>query len=159
MVAVRKNSVSKIVSRFGLRELTRNAKNHSFSAHENYRKIIGVTPGTPEELEYLLLPLQKVSWVSKVTGLSVSAISASVCEKRGALPFPVELTTTRLDQPPARGRRWIPAQIEAHLRGEPVPFLASHPQPIKTCPKHVPGDTGNVFAAICGSNAEASRQL
>ncbi len=154
-----KNAVPQFVSRFGIRELTGNAKNHRYQVNGVIRAILKVTPQTPEELEILLAPLQKVSWVSAVTGLSISAISAGVCEKRGALPFPVELTATRSDQAPARGRRWIPAQIEAHLRGAPIPFIASQAPPPKSSPKYVPGSARNVFAAICNSNAEVSRQL
>lgn len=154
-----KNSVPPLISRFGIRELTGNSKNHRYPVHDVLRKILGVTPQTPEGLQSLLIPLQKVSWVSRVTGLSVSAISASVCEKRGALPAPIELTATGPDQAPARGRRWIPAQLEAHLRGDPIPFLASQIPAQKTTRKHAPASARNVFAAICGSNAEVSPQL
>ena len=119
-----KNSVPQLAARFGIREITGNAKNHRFPVHNVLRKILGVTPQTPEDLQSLLVPLQKVSWVSLMTGLSVSAISANVCEKRGAPPAPIELTVTGQDQAPARGRRWIPAQIEAHLRGDLKLLLA-----------------------------------
>jgi hypothetical protein len=156
---VGKNLVPQFVTRFGIREITGNAKNHRFSVHDVLRKILGVSPQTAEDLERLLIPLQKASWVSQMTGLSVSAISASVCEKRGSLPLPIELTTTGPDQAPARGRRWIPAQIEAHLCGDPIPFLAPHATARKATPKRVPEPACNVFAAICGANAEVSRQL
>lgn len=156
---VGKNAVPHLMTRFGIREITGNAKNHRFPVHDVFRKVLGVTPQTPEDLERLLMPLQKVSWVSQMTGLSVSAISAGACEKRGALPFPIELTVTGQDQAPARGRRWIPAQIEAHLRGDPIPFLAL-PTPDRKAPqKRVQEPACNVFAAICGANAEVSRQL
>jgi hypothetical protein len=151
---VGKNMVPILAHRFGFRELTGHAKYHRFSVHDVLRKILGVRPQTPDDLERLLIPLQKASWVSRMTGLSVSAISAGACEKRGAIPLPVELTVTGKDQAAARGRRWIPAQIEAHLRGDPIPFLA--PQ---TPPKRVQEPACNVFAAICGANAEVSRQL
>jgi hypothetical protein len=151
---VGKNMVPKLSNRFGIRELTGNAKNHRFSVHDVLKKVLGVSPQAPEDLDRLLIPLQKASWVAQMTGLSVSAISAGACEKRGAIPLPVELTVTGKDQAAARGRRWIPAQIEAHLRGDPIPFLA--PQ---TPPKRVQESVCNVFAAICGANAEVSRQL
>ena len=150
---VGKNMVPKLSNRFGIRELTGNAKNHRFSVHEVFRKVLGVTPQTPDDLERLLVPLQKALWVSRMTGLSVSTISAGACEKRGAIPLPVELTVTGKDQAAARGRRWIPAQIEAHLQGDPIPFLA--PQ---TPSKRVQKPVCNVFTAICGANAEVSRQ-
>jgi len=156
---VGKNMVPKLSNRFGFREITGNAKNHRFSVHDVLRKILGVSPQTPEDIERLLIPLQKASWVSQMTGLSVSAISASVCEKRGALPFPIELTVTGQDQAPARGRRWIPTQIEAHLRGDPIPFLAPQTPDRKAPPKRVQEPACNVFAVICGANAEVSRQL
>lgn len=152
--AVGKNSVNNLVSRFGIREITGNAKNFRFGVQDVLEKILQVTPGNPEDFESLLIPLQKASWVSQMTGLSVSAISAGACEKRGAIPLPVELTVTGKDQAAARGRRWIPAQIEAHLRGDPIPFLA--PQ---TPPKRVQEPVCNVLAAICGANAEVPRQL
>lgn len=156
---VGKNMVPQLSNRFGFREITGNAKNRRFPVHDVFRKVLGVTPQTPEDLERLLIPLQKASWVSQMTGLSVSAISAGACEKRGALPSPIELTVTGQDQAPARGRRWIPAQIEAHLRGDPIPFLASQIAAQKTPRKRAPASARNVFAAICGSNAEVSRQL
>lgn len=156
---VGKNMVPILAHRFGFRELTGHAKYHRFSVHDVLRKILGVSPQTPDDLERLLIPLQKATWVSRMTGLSVSAISAGACEKRGALPSPIELTVTGQDQAPARGRRWIPAQIEAHLRGDPVPFLASQIAAQKTPRKRAPASARNVFAAICGSNAEVSRQL
>jgi hypothetical protein len=156
---VGKNAIPQIVERFGIREITGNAKFHRFPVHDVLSKILGVTPQTPEDLERLLIPLQKASWVSKMTGISVSAISASVCEKRGVLPSPIELTITGKDQAPARGRRWIPAQIEAHLSGHPIPFLTSKTTVRKALSKRYPDPSRNIFAAICGSNAEVSRQL
>lgn len=156
---VGKNMVTQLSNRFGFREITGNAKNRRFPVHDVVRKVLGVTPQTPEDLERLLIPLQKASWVSQMTGLSVSAISAGACEKRGALPSPIELTVTGQDQAPARGRRWIPAQIEAHLRGDPIPFLAPQITTRKSPPKDAPEPACNVFAAICGANAEVSRQL
>lgn len=156
---VGKNAVPHLMTRFGIREITGNAKNHRYPVHDVLRKILGFTPRSMEDLESLLVPLQKVSWVSQMTGLSVSAISAGACEKRGALPSPLELNATGPDQAPARGRRWIPSQIAAHLRGDPIPFLASQPPARKAPSKPVPTSARNVFAAICGSNAEVSRQL
>lgn len=156
---VGRNIVPKLAHRFGFRELTGNAKHRRYSVHDVLRKVLGVSPQTPEDLERLLIPLQKVSWVSQMTGLSASAISASVCEKRGALPSPVQLSVTRQDQAPARGRRWFPAQIEAHLRGDPIPFLAL-PTPDRKAPqKRVQEPARNVLAEICGANAEDARQL
>ena len=156
---VGKNMVPQLSNRFGFREITGNAKNRRFPVHDVFRKVLGVSPQTPDDLERLLVPLQKASWVSRMTGLSVSAISAGACEKRGAIPLPVELTVTGQDQAPARGRRWIPAQIEAHLRGDPIPFLALPNPDRKTPQKRVQEPARNVFAAICGANAEVSRQL
>lgn len=156
---VGKNAVSDLVARFGIHEVTGNAKNHRFSVNDVLRKILGVTIQTPEDLESLLIPLQKVSWVSQVTGLSTSTISANACEKRGALPSPIELTAAGPDQAPARSRRWIPAQIEAHLRGDPIPFIASQAPLRKARSKPALPPARNVFAAICASNSEMSRQL
>lgn len=153
-----KNAVPRLVTRFGIREISGNAKNHRYPLHSVLRAILGVTPRSPEDLESLLIPLQKASWVSQMTGLSISSISADVCQDRGALPRPVELTATGPGQAPARGRRWIPAQIAAHLRGDTIPFLA--PQaPLQGAPETRPqAAAGNVFAAICSDNAEVSRQ-
>jgi hypothetical protein len=154
-----KNAVPMLVGRFGIRELTGNAKNRRYPARSVLRAVLGVSPATQEDMERLLIPLQKATWVAQVTGLSVSTISAAVCDKRGALPSPVELTATGPDQAPARCRRWIPAQIEAHLQGGPIPFLAAQTSPRKTPSKRAPDPADNVFAAICGSNAGVSRQL
>lgn len=154
-----KNAIPQLVILFGIRELTGNAKNHRFSVHDVFSKILQVVPRTPDDVESLLRPLQKASWVSQMTGLSVSAISANVCEKRGALCSPIELSATTPDQAAARGRRWVPAQIEAHLRGDPIPFIASQIPLRKTQPKCVQEPARNVFAEICASNAEVSQQL
>ncbi len=86
-----------------------------------------------------------------MTGLSTSTISAFVCEKRGGFPLPVEQTVTGPGQAPARGRRWIPAQIIAHRLDEPIPFIAP-----EAPPKRVPDRARNVFLEICSSNAEVS---
>lgn len=151
-----KNTIPKLVSKFGIRELTRNAKNHRFSVHDVLRKIVGVTPTTPDDLEQLLMPLQKASWVSLVTGLSTSAISAGICENRSSLPVPIELTATGLDQAPARGRRWLPVQIDAYLRGDPIPFLAAQRSPRQVAENRAEQPACNVFAAICADNAGSS---
>lgn len=151
-----KNAVPHLAIRFGLREITGNANNHRYPAHNVLRAIVGITPKTPDDLEQLLLPLQKSSWVSQVTGLSISAISAAACENRNSLPRPIELTVTGFDQAAARGRRWLPAQIEAHLHGDPIPFLASQKPVRKATSKGATDPACNVFAAICGSNAKVS---
>jgi len=153
---VGKNSLPQLVSRFGIRELTGNAKSHRFGVHDVLRKIIGISPTTSEEMVQLLIPLQKASWVSQVTGLSTSAISARICENRSLLPAPVELTATGPDQAPARGRRWLAVQIEAYLRGDPIPFLAPQkPHPERSLNRDQE-PARNVFAAICADNARSS---
>lgn len=152
-----KNSVPRLTIGFGIRELSGSAKNHRYSVHEVMRKILGVTARNAEDLEALLYPLQKSTWVSEYTGLSVSAINASICEKRLTLPAPVELTQTGHGQAAARGRRWIPAQIDAYLRNDPIPFMPvmASVQATQTAPKTA---SRNVFAAMCSDNAKVSRQ-
>ncbi len=59
---VGKNTVPLLVTRFGIRELTRSAKSHRFPVSGVLRAILGIAPQSPEELEMLLSPLQKVSW-------------------------------------------------------------------------------------------------
>ena len=155
---VGKNTVPRLVQHFGIRAVTGHARNRRYSVGEIMRKILGVTLESADDIELLLPPLQRASWVSSVTGLSVSAINAAVCEKRGGLPAPVELTETTPDQAAARGRRWIPVQIEAHLRGEQIPFVVSSTPCWSAPSKRAPDAACNIFAAICGSNAEMSRQ-
>lgn len=152
-----KNSVSRLTAHFGIRELTGNAKNHRFSVHEVLRKIIGAAPRTAEEMQELLKPLQKASWVSAITGLSTSAINAAICENRFRLPAPLGLTCTGFEQAAPRGRRWIPAQLDAYLIGAPIPFLpqAGRSNSPGRTPEPLPG---NVFAAICAGNAGTSLQ-
>ena len=152
-----KNSVPRLTASFGIRELSGSAKNHRYSVHEVMRKVLGVTAGHSEDLEPLLYPLQKSTWVSEYTGLSVSAINAAICENRLILPAPVELTTTGHGQAAARGRRWVPAQIDAYLRNEPNPFMpamASGPA------NQTASQTAsrNAVSAICSNNAKVSRQ-
>ncbi|UWQ74424.1 hypothetical protein [Leisingera sp. M658] len=151
-----KNSISRLTAHFGIKELTGNAKSHRFSVHEVMRKIIGIAPRTADEMQALLKPLQKASWVSGITGMSTSAINAAICENRLLLPAPLELTRAGFGQAAPRGRRWIPAQLDAYLLGAPVPFLPQEalPDSSKSPP---PTEPGNVFAAICTGNARASR--
>lgn len=156
---VGKNTIAQVVALFHVRELTGNAKNHRYSTSDVFRRLLGVTPTTPEEFATLLIPLQKVSWVSQMTGISVSTISAAACGKRGGLPLPVELTVTGPNQAPARSRRWIPAQVEAYLRGEPIPFLANNFTVQNAPVQLLRNPSRNVFAAICATNAEVSRQF
>lgn len=154
---VGKNAVPQLAARFGIREITGHAKNHRFAIHDVLRKIIGVSPRNADDLDALLQPLQKATWVSGNVGLSVSALNAAICEKRLLLPAPIELTRTGHGQAPARGRRWIPSQIAAYLRGDPIPFL--HDAGQLPAPKKPAEPTlGNVFAAICADNAGTSRQ-
>lgn len=107
-----KNAVPLLVARFSIREVTGNVKCHRYPVAGALRATLGITAKTPDDLELLLVPLQKASWVSQVTGLSVSASGAAACENRGPLPTPVELTATGPRQAAARGRRWIPALFE-----------------------------------------------
>lgn len=146
---ISRNAVPSLVCRFGIPELAGNVKNRRYSAHKVLKSILGITPKTPQDLERLLIPLQKACWVAQITGMSVSAINAAACEKRNFLPLPFELTVTGPDQAPARGRRWIPAQIEAHLRGDPIPFLVPQTKTRKAPSKGVTDPACNVFAAIC----------
>ncbi|MEQ5829450.1 hypothetical protein J3456_19080 [Sulfitobacter sp. NFXS29] len=152
---VGKNTVPHIVRYFGLNELSGAAKNHRFGLHEVMGKIINVTPPDDAEIKVLLYPLQKVTWVSERTGLSVSSINAAVCENRLLLPAPIEVTPTQPGRTAARGRRWVPAQIEAYIRNDPIPFqVAPEPRPV---PKSRSKPTfRNAFEAICSDNAEVS---
>lgn len=152
-----KNSVPRLTAGFDIRELSGHAKNHRYSVHDVMQKILGVAVRNAESMETLLYPLQKSTWVSEYTGLSVSAINAAICEERLTLPAPVELTQTGHGQAAARGRRWIPAQIDAYLRNDTIPFIpaiAAVPA-TNTASKTA---SRNVFAAICSDNAEVSRQ-
>lgn len=152
-----RNGIARLTAHFGIRELTGNAKNHRFSAHEVVRKITGAAPRTAAEMQELLKPLQKASWVSAVTGLSISAINAAIRGNQLLLPAPLELTRTGSEQAAPRGRRWIPAQLEAYLLGAPVPFLPQDARLDGPGSPPLPGP-GNVFAAICAGNAGTSRQ-
>ena len=152
---VGKNTVPHIITHFGLKELTGAAKNHRFSLHDVMRKIIGVTALGDPEIKALLYPLQKANWVSERTGLGVSSINAAICENRLLLPAPIEVTRRHPGRTAARGRRWIPAQIEAYIRSDPIPFQAERAprQASKARPKPT---FGNAFEAICSDNATAS---
>ena len=152
---VGKNTIPHIITHFRLKELSGAAKNHRFGVHEVMRKIVGVTPLGDAEIKALLYPLQKAPWVSERTGLGVSSINAAICENRLLLPAPIEVTRTHLGRNAARGRRWIPAQIEAYIRCDPIPFQAKQtPRPASK--SRSKPTFGNAFEAICSDNAEAS---
>ena len=153
-----KNAVPRLVAQFGIREITGSAKNHRFGVHDVLRKVIGVAPETAEDMQRLLVPLQKATWVAQVTGSSISAINAAVCEKRNGLPFPIELTVTGKNQAAARGRRWLPSQIEAHLCGDHIPFVVLQVTPPISSQARPNAPPCNVFEAICADNSEVSRQ-
>jgi len=150
-----KNTVPHIVSYFGLNELSGAAKNHRFGVHEVMRKIIGVTPLGDAEIKAFLYPLQKATWVSERTGLGVSSINAAICENRLLLPAPIEVTPTQPGRTAARGRRWVPAQIEAYIRNDPIPFQTERvPRPASK--SRLKPTFRNAFEAICSDNAAAS---
>lgn len=150
-----KNTVPHIITHFGLKELSGAAKNHRFGLHEVMHKIIGVTPLGHAEIKALLYPLQKATWVSQRSGLSVSSINAAVCENRLLMPAPIEVTPTQPGRTAARGRRWLPAQIEAYIRCDPIPFQAEQaPRPASKSQQNP--TFGNAFEAICSDNAAAS---
>lgn len=152
---VGKNTVPHIITHYGLKELSGAAKNHRFAVHEVMRKIIGVTPHGDAEVKVLLYPLQKAPWVSERTGLGVSSINAAICENRLLLPAPIEVTPTQPGRTAARGRRWIPAQIEAYIRCDPIPFQTERaPRPASK--SRSKPTFRNAFEAICSDNAEVS---
>jgi len=112
-----------------------------------FRQVLGLAPCSPEDVRLLLKPLKTVSWVSRVTGLGVSTLGRHA---RGAapitgFPMPVQLSC---DAAEVRGRRWLPAQIEALLAGDPDPLaaLAIAPEPAAEPPREPAGR--NVFEDI-----------
>jgi len=149
-----KNSVQQLVSRFGIREITAGKRGLRFSAPLVLKNVIGIAPQSREELDQMLVPLQKASWVAQLTGLSVSTINAAACANRSGLPAPVELTRTDPDQAAPRSRRWVPAQVIAHLNGEDVPFTTQAHE----SPRGASDDDRNVFPAFSAANAEISLQ-
>ncbi len=155
---VGKNSIKQMTQRFGIRELTGNGHNHRYSVYEIFLKIIGAPLTAPDEQEILLKPLQKTAWLSKTIGLGVSAINTAICEERLTFPNPIELTRSQPGRAAPRGRRWVPAQIEAYLRDDPIPFIKPPIALKKPVKSQVSDPPCNVFSAICTDNAEASRQ-
>ena len=153
---VGKNAIPALVALFDLRSMAEGSQNHRYSVHDVMRKIIGITPANNEELNLLLRPLQKSTWVARMTGFSVSAINAAACEKRPSSLPSFQLSAEKRGQASPRSRRWIPEQIEAHLRGDPLPFrqVSLSERSVK---KSVKPASRNVFAAICTGNAEVSR--
>jgi len=153
---VGKNAVPALVKLFGIRSRAVGSQNHRYSVHDVMRKIIGVAPTNNDELNLLLKPLQKSTWVAQMTGFSVSAVNAAACEKRTSSLPSFQLSAEKRGQASPRSRRWIPEQIEAHLRGDPLPFrqVSQSEKPTK---KPVAQASRNVFAAICTGNAEVSR--
>lgn len=148
-----KNSIPRLLKHFAIREVTGKTSHLRFSTHDIMRRIVGVRPETPGELYQLLMPLQPALWVAAITGTSRSTLSAHARNPHLDFPSPINLLTTTSGQAAPRGRRWIPAQIEAHIRGEIIPFLAQK----STSPEPAHTPSRNVFAAICASNAEGSR--
>lgn len=150
---VGKNAIPRLLAHFAIREITGKANHWRYSTHDIFRMILGTEPQSAEDVPLLLKPLQTAGWVEAITGISRSTLSTHARRPFLGFPAAINLLTTRSDQAAARGRRWIPAQIEAHIRGEDIPFLAGEIPPSNPS---LPPD-GNVFAAICASNAEGSR--
>ena len=149
-----KNSVQQLVSRFGIREIPAGTRGLRFSAPLVLQNIIGIAPRSPEEFDQMLVPLQKASWVAQLTGFSVSTINAAACANRSGFPAPIELTRAVPNQAAPRSRRWIAAQVIAHLNGENVPFTTQ----AHASPRGASDDPRNVFPAFSAANAEISPQ-
>ncbi len=153
---ISKNSVPLLVKLFDIRSIAEGSQNHRYSVHDVMRKIIGVSFESSEELKQLLRPLQKATWVARMTGCSVSAVNAAACEKRSISLPSFQMSAAKRGKAPPRSRRWIPEQIEAHLRGDPLPFrhASTSGKPAKTL---ITPASSNVFSSICTGNAEVSR--
>ena len=117
-------TLKKLEAGLGLRPMPSRGGAFRYPLVPVFRQVLGLDPGSPEDVRLLLKPLKTVSWVSRVTGHGVSTLgrhARGVAPIKG-FPMPVQLSGGAADDGDPRGRRWLPAQIEAALCGEPDPF-------------------------------------
>ena len=147
-----RNSVPRLVADHGIRELTGQQRHQRFGVAEIIRRVLSITPTDFADFARLLVPLQTTEWVADITGMSRSTLSARA--RLGKLPFrPVDLFQDSPLRAAPRGRRWIAAQVVAHLAGTSIPFVEYHGAP--SGPSSMPA--GNGFAALWPSNTGDAR--
>ncbi len=119
-----------------------------------FRALLGLAPACPDDVALLLKPLMTVSWVSRITGYGVSTLGRHA---RGAapiagFPMPVQLSPSATDDTDFRGRRWLPAQVEAVLNGTPDPFAPLATGPLAAAAPAPEPPARNVLALIAMEN-------
>lgn len=149
-----KNAIPRLTAWFGIAEITGKTKHQRFSAVDVLRRILGATPGTPEDFDELMKPLQAAAWVAAVTGVSVSMLSEGARTGSLRLPTPIELYETQPGQAAPRCRRWVAAAIEAHLARAAIPYATRQMLGSEV----IEPPARNVFEAICTDNSKLSPQ-
>ena len=147
-----KNAVPGFVSAFGIRETTGHMQFRKYLVTDVLMRVLQVHPSTEAERLLLFVPLLTVAQVAALSGMSESAISARARAGDTNFPAPVQISTTADAAP--RGRRWVHAQVHAHLAGDPDPLVAMR----KAAKKFQTPDASNVFAQLVPRNARGSPQ-
>ena len=79
-------------------------------------------PSPQGEIDDLLKPLQPLAWVAAQTGIASWKIAAN--EQTSRMEFPSSIDGRGRMDFRYRSERWIPAQIDAHIRKTQIPILS-----------------------------------
>lgn len=152
------NEVPRLLDRFHLTPIEAR-----FPVRSVWRQVLGVEPRDEDEAALLMEQLQPITWVAAQVGKASSTVRSKLSE--GTFEYPGPIADLGDAQKTSRSRRWLPAQIRAARRGDPVPvFRAVEPlrpdarATAEPASEPAPEAVNNAFAEILRLNAEKSRQ-
>lgn len=152
-LAIGKNSVNRAVRLFDLECLPGTQSRARFSTRLVLIKILGVSIVSIDDFEQLLRPLQKASWVSKMTGHSASGLSEIARREDPCFPRSIQVSDFIKSGGTPRQRRWVPSEVEAFVFGGLYPTIET----VSSTSSHQKSSFCNVFEAVCSDNAQVSR--
>jgi hypothetical protein len=152
------NEVPRLLRRFHLTPIE-----GRFPVRSVWRQVLGVEPQDDDEAALLMERLQPITWVARQIGKAPSTVRNRLSE--GTFEYPGPIADLGDPKKTSRSRRWLPAQIRAARRGDPVPtFRAVEPlrpdveASAEPAAEPAPEAVNNAFAEILRLNAENSRQ-
>lgn len=150
---VSRNSVGRLVSHFGLRETTGHTRHQKYPIVDVMRLVLDIDIQSNAEIDLLLRPLAGAAWVSRQTGVSPSTLSARALQgDDGSSLRAISLFPPAPGGGASRARRWIPAEVDAHVRGDAMPFKRISRRMRQSAPTD-----RNAFAALWTTNTEDAR--
>ena len=121
LVNVGINEVPSLLGRFHLTPIE-----GRFPVRSVWRQVLGVEPQDDDEAALLMEQLQPITWVAAQIGKAPSTVRSKLRE--GTFEYPAPIADLGDPEKTSRSRRWLPEQIRAARRGDPVPtFRAVEP--------------------------------